>query len=383
MKRTLLPICLAVLVLGNLFAQNSNFPPEKEEAIRILFEKYLGMGIPGLALGVYSESTGVWTYAAGYSNLENRIPLTNQHVHYLQSVSKTYMAVAILKLYEKGRIDLDAPIGKYLNLRLLQSIPGAEKVTVRMLLNHTSGLPDYNTEPRLVSKIIHDPKKVLTVEEMLSYIEDLPMQFEPGSKYKYVNANYALLSLIADAITGDHVAYINRNIIDKLNLKNTYYLTKENYLDDFNLTDAYWDVLLEGSPVNVSEFQKANVASMKGDDGLVATTEDAVLFLKGLAEGKLLKAKTLELMQEWVTDEEGKKRYGLGLTYYDLDVTFAIGHNGGGIGSGCTLLYLPEYGAIVFAATNFNTMMDSPIRRKAENLETELLLTLFAETDSD
>ena len=86
------------------------------------------------------------------------------------------------------------------------------------------------------------------------------------------------------------------------------------------------------------------------------------------------------MMQQWVTDNEGNKRYGLGLTYYDLDVTYGMGHNGGGIGSGCMLLYLPEYGAIVFVATNFNTMMDSPIRRKAENLQTELLLTLFAES---
>ena len=119
---------------------------------------------------------------------------------------------------------------------------------------------------------------------------------------------------------------------------------------------------------------------MKGDDGLVASTQDAVLFLKGLAEGKLLKGKTLEMMQQWVTDEDGNKRYGLGLTYYDLDVTHGMGHNGGGIGAGCMLLYLPEYGAIIFVATNFNTMMDSPIRRKAENLQTDLLMTLFAES---
>ena len=56
-----------------------------------------------------------------------------------------------------------------------------------------------------------------------------------------------------------------------------------------------------------------------------------------------------------------------------------MGHNGGGVGSGCMLLYLPEYGAIVFVATNFNTMMESPIREKAENLQTDILLTLFAD----
>ena len=375
-------IVLAVLLLINFRteAQSSNFPAEKEAAIKALFDKYLEMGIPGLAVSVYSESTGLWSYAAGYANLENKIPLTEQHIHYLQSVSKTYMAVAILKLYEKGKIDLDATIDNYLDAPFVHSIEGAKKVTVRMLLNHTSGLPEYSTEPRLVSKIIHDPNTVLTVEEMLHYIEDLPMDFEPGSHYKYRNTNYEVLSLIADKITGDHVAYINKIIIDKLNLEDTYYLTATNYQDNIKLVDSYWDILLEGIPVNVSGMQKANVASMKGDDGLVASTQDAVLFLKGLAEGKLLKGKTLEMMQQWVTDEDGNKRYGLGLTYYDLDVTHGMGHNGGGIGAGCMLLYLPEYGAIIFVATNFNTMMDSPIRRKAENLQTDLLMTLFAES---
>ena len=380
MKKLFIVLAVLLLIIFKTEAQSSNFPAEKEAAIKALFDKYLEMGIPGLAMSVYSEATGMWSYAAGYANLENKDPLTEQHVHYLQSVSKTYMAVAILKLYEQGKIDLDATIDTYLKTPFIESIEGANNVTVRMLLNHTSGLPEYSTEPRLVSKIVHDPNKVLSVEEMLHYIEDLPMDFEPGSQYKYRNTNYEVLSLIADEITGDHVAYINKIIIDKLKLRSTYYLTSDNYLDDMKLVDSYWDILLEGIPVNVSGMQKANVASMKGDDGLVASTEDAVLFLKGLAEGKLLKGKTLELMQQWVIDKEGNKRYGLGLTYYDLDVTYGMGHNGGGIGAGCMLLYLPEYGAIIFVATNFNTMMDSPIRRKAENLQTDLLLTLFSES---
>jgi len=381
MKKLIVLLALNLSFNTALWAQKSDFPEEKARALKTLFAKYLDMGIPGLAMSVYSEATGMWSYAAGYANKEEALALSTQHVHYLQSVSKTYMAVAILKLYEQGKIDLDDTIDNYLDIPLIQTIEGADRVTVKMLLNHTSGLPEYSTEPRLVSKIVHDPKTVLSVAEMLQFIEDLPMDFEPGSQYAYRNTNYELLSLIADRISSDHVAYINKIIIDKLKLHQTYYLTKDNYLDDINLVSSYWDILLEGIPVNISQMQKANVASMKGDDGLVASTQDAVKFLKGLAEGKLLKAKTLELMQEWVLDDEGNKRYGLGLSYYDLDVTYAIGHSGGGIGSGCMLLYLPEYGAIVFVATNFNTMMDSPIRRKAENLQTDILLTLFAESD--
>ena len=354
-------------------------PPAKASAVSDILKKHTEMGIPGLAIAVYSKETGFWSHAVGRANIENKTPLTSEHLFYLQSTSKTYMAVAILKLYEIGKLDLDDPVSKYLDPEKAKSIPGSGKISIRMLLNHTSGLPEYNSDPILVSRILHHPLETLSVWELLQPIQNKKLEFEPGSKYRYRNTNYALLSLIADSVTGDHVAFVQKEIIETLGLTATLYLTRTNYQDPITLVDAYWDVLLEAKPTNVSGLQRANVASMKGDDGLVASTTDAVRFMKGLVEGKLLKPETLELMQQWVHDEEGKRKYGLGLAYYDLDMTYAIGHSGGGIGAGCVLLYLPELQAIVFMATNFNTMMESPIRKKAEQLEMEVLLALFSE----
>ncbi len=370
---------LTGLVLNYGLAQKKEFPQERQEAIKEIFQKYTAIGIPGLALSIYTPSTGFWSYSEGFANVEDEKPLSTEHLHFLQSVSKTYMAVIILKLYEKGKLSLDDPIRKYLDYQWLNSIEGSEKVTVRMLLNHTSGLPEYSTDPILVSRIMQDPLTVLTVPEMLAYIANKELEFEPGSSYTYKNTNFALLSLIADDITGDHVTFMDKKIFKKLGLKDTRYLTQNNIMSDLNLVSSYWDVLLEELPVNISKMQRANVASMRGDDGLVTSTMEAVIFLKSLVEGKLLKPKTLELMQEWVTDEKGERRYGLGVTYYDLDVTYGIGHSGGGIGAGCLLVYLPELDAILFLATNFNTMMESPIRKKAENLQMEVLMALFGD----
>ncbi|WP_422860812.1 serine hydrolase domain-containing protein [Flagellimonas sp. S174] len=358
-------------------AQTKGFPEEKKEAVKAILQKYIEMGIPGLALTVFNADTGFWSHAAGYSNMENKEPLTNEHLFYLQSVSKTYMAVQILQLYEKKKLDLNDPITKYLSYDWLMDKEGIDKVTIKMLLNQTSGIPEYSTDPILVSRIIQNPQKVLSVEELLSHLRGKNMDFAPGTKYAYRNSNYELLSLIADKITGDHVAYMEKHIFKKLGLESTYYLSIENISDDLNIADAYWDVLLIGSPTNISKIQRANVSSMKGDDGMVTSTKDAVLFLKGLVSGKLLKPRTLEMMQEFVLNDKGEKRYGLGIQYYDLDVTYAIGHSGGGIGAGCVLLYLPELDSIVFMSTNFNTLMDSPILREAENMQQEILMALF------
>lgn len=359
------------------WCQKKEFPQEKQEAVKSVFEKYIDMGIPGLALTVYSEETGYWSHVHGHANMEQQELLTPEHLFYLQSVSKTYMAVVILQLYEKGKLDLEDSVTKYLKYDWLMNKKGVEKITLKMLLNHTSGLPEYNYDSILVSEIVQNPQKVLTVEEMLSYISDNPMDFEPGNRYAYRNTNYALLSLVADQVTGDHKAYMQKHIFGKLGLDSTTYLTKENIASDLNLVGAYWDILLVGIPTNVSKMQRANVSSMKGDDGLVTNGKDAVQFMKGLVTGKLLKPKTLELMQDFVLDEKGKKSYGLGIQYYDLDVTYGLGHSGGGIGAGCVLLYLPELESIVFLSTNFNTMMESPIRKKAENLQTDVLMALF------
>ena len=376
MKKLLIGISL-LFIASNLRSQENEFPKEKKEAVKEVFTKYIEMGIPGLALTVYNKETGFWSYSKGVANIEENIPLTNDHLFYLQSAAKTYMAVTILQLYEKGKLSLNDPIIKYLDYDWLTSKEGVDGITIRMLLNHTSGLPEYSTDPLLVSRIIQDPLTVLSVLEMLSHIDRKPMDFEPGSKYAYRNTNYGLLSLIADKVTGDHRAHMQKEIFKKLKLNHTHILSKNNINMDFNLTDAYWDVLLEGLPTNISKLQRANVSSMKGDDGMVASTKDAVLFMKGLVSNKLLKPKSLELMQEFVLNEEGEKRYGLGIQYYDLDVTYALGHSGGGIGAGCVLLYLPELESIVFIATNFNTMMESPIRKKSENLQIDILTALF------
>lgn len=378
MKKVLITLIALVFTGGKAAAQSpSSFPKERQDAVISVLKKYTGMGLPGVAVAVYSPKTGFWSHAEGFANVEKKIPLTNDHVHYLQSTSKTYMAVAILMLYERGELGLDDPVIKYVREPWLTSIAGSDKITIRMLLNHTSGLPEYSTDPLLVSRIIQDPLTVLGVPELLSYISGKELEYEPGTKYRYRNTNYEILSLVADTITGDHVAFINKEILGRLGLKSTYYLTKNNYQDNMNIVDSYWDVLLEGLPANVSRLQRANVASMKGDDGLVASTTDAVLFMKGLIEGKLVNPSSLVMMQQWVKNEAGEPRYGLGLTYYNLDVTYGIGHSGGGVGAGCVLMYLPELDSIVFMATNFNTMMESPLRQKAENIQMDILTSLF------
>jgi D-alanyl-D-alanine carboxypeptidase len=349
----------------------------KAAAIRAILKRYTKEGLPGAVIAVYSEKEGWWAHAEGYAKIEAKKPLEISHLQYLQSVSKTYMAAAILKLRELRKIDLDASITKYLPARYSQYIKNADAITVRMLLNHTSGIPEYISDPEYISLVILHPLTVHKIEDCLKYLADEDPQFGPGGQYKYTNTNYLLLAMIADAITGDHASFMDENILKPLGLKNTYYRNDPDYLHYKNLVDSYWDVLNTGRPANVSQMQQANVCSLKGDDGIVCLPTDVVLFFRGLMEGRLLKGSSLEIMKSWVTDKTGSPVYGMGLSYFAQGGIVAYGHGGGGIGAGCLLLYVPSKKIYVFIATNIGVLIEGKLPQKADSMRNEILAVVL------
>ncbi len=343
--------------------QNQSY--SRSDEVHKALVKLVESGVPGVAVSIYSNE-GWWSDATGYARIEDQTPMKSCHLHYLQSISKTYMAVAVLKLFEQGKIDLDAPITRYLPDTISQYVTRAEEISVRMLLNHTSGIAEYNFAPKYVSYLLQHPNHRFNPMDYLGYIKGKPLDFEPGSRYSYRNTNYVLLALMTDAITGDHAKFITETIFNPLGLTQTYYRAEDGYLTYPQLINAYWDRYSDGIIENASEMQRTNVASMIGDDGIVTTPMEAVKFLKGLMEGKLVSLTTLDMMQQWVTDRQGKPRYGLGLSYIKIIGQEGMGHSGGGIGAGCELYYFPKKNVFVFTGINLGTVTDSPIHAQAE-----------------
>jgi D-alanyl-D-alanine carboxypeptidase len=162
---------------------------------------------------------------------------------------------------------------------------------------------------------------------------------------------------------------ISKNIFKPLGLNNSYYGKDLNYLKGLSLPQSYWDVFNNGIAITATPFQQMTVACSKGDDGIVCTTTDAVKYLKGLMEGKLLNEGSMKDLMEFVKDEKGNKRYSMGMIYFDLGGLPAYGHGGGGIGAGCGLLYIPSHKVYVFMATNIGCFIDSKLSAKARKCE--------------
>jgi D-alanyl-D-alanine carboxypeptidase len=350
---------------------------DKADKIRTVLRELVTQSVPGVSMAMYSDETGWIQLSEGVAKIENNTPMQSCNLQYLQSVAKTYMAVGILKLFEQGKIDLDAPMTNYLPKKYSVYISGADKITVKMLLNHTSGIPEYNSEPLYITRLLQDPDYKFSASDYLRYIEGKPLTFAPGSRYSYRNTNYVLLALIADEITGDHAKFLSEIIFQPLGLTSTFYRNEPGYLKYPQLVNSYWDRHSDGIIENASVLQRNNVAALIGDDGIVATPEDAVRFLKGLFEGKIISTSTLTLMQSWVNDREGKPTYGLGLDHAEFIGHEALGHSGGGIGAGCQLYYFPEKKIYVFVGINLGTVTDSPIHKKASETIDKIYRTIL------
>jgi D-alanyl-D-alanine carboxypeptidase len=126
-------------------------------------------------------------------------------------------------------------------------------------------------------------------------------------------------------------------------------------------------------------MQQVNVASLIGDDGIIASPIDYVKFLKGLFEGQLLSQPTMDQMLTFVKNDTGQYAYGYGLGIHSDPYRQhpEYGHTGGGIGAGCELGYLPEQNTYFFVAINIGTIISSPITAQAENIRDEILDVLI------
>lgn len=379
-------VILALLLFSISFGakpQNMDCSPENSESANRQFqhaqeklEELVRLGIPGIVAGIKTPENE-WYSAAGFSRLESETPMNTCNLQYLQSISKTYLATSVLMLKDQGRIDLDKPVSAYLPDELISCIVRSDKITVRMLLNHTSGIPEYNYLPKYITVLLQDPGHDFHPLDYLELICGKELDFEPGVRYSYRNSGYVLLALMMDHLTGDHAAFIREHIFEKLDLDQTYYRDTPDYLSRPELVDGYWDRYSNGIVENSSYLQVQNVKKMVGDDGIVTTAGDALRFLEGLLGGKLISAASLAEMKIWVNDARGIPQYGLGLDVTTLGGKEAIGHSGGGLGAGSQLYYFPEQKTYIFLAINLATVTGSPIHTQAEKVINELYLELL------
>jgi len=211
-------------------------------------------------------------YSAGWKNRENKVLADPHSLFKIASISKLYIAVAATKLINKQSLSLDDTLADLLP-KLVGRIENADKITLRLMLQHRSGIPNFIDQPNY--PWTNPPKDN---REILELVLDKPADFDPDEKYSYSNTNYLLIGEILDKTLGNsHHQYIKGEILIPLELNNTYSLLSEVDLDD----------VMSGYFVGYERDIKYNDFIHPGGS-MVATAQDVGIFLRALNDGSLL-----------------------------------------------------------------------------------------------
>ncbi len=287
----------------------------------------------GLQVTVIFPDGSQWDGSSGFASRERKCLATSQHHFGIGSVAKLYTATLVMQQVEAGILSLDDSTSKWIDLSY------AEQVTVRMLLNHTSGIPDYTSDAAFLLRYVGLPEKSWQPNELVEVIRDKPLQFEPGTRHEYSNSNYLLLGIILEKTSGKSYAALLREMMDELGLRDTFYLK---YLDDIFIANAYDENLLHFGTRNLTGLRLSLHSGAFSAGGIVSTSSDVAHFTRALFTDKIVSDESLAEMMTFIPAPE-RIGYGLGVRQMVIDGESFVGHTGA----------IPGYSAVtVFGVDN-------------------------------
>ena len=231
----------------------------------------IGHGFDGIIVYVDESGKPPAFYTAGWNDRKNKIPTYPQALFKIGSITKLYVAVAITKLVNDKILSLDKTLADYFP-ELVGRIDNAEKITLRLMVQHRSGIPNLTDTPNFWE----DPPK--SNKKALELVLDLPANFEPDENYEYSNTNYLLLSELIDKVVGySFNQYIKEEILIPLGLNNTFCSHREVNIDS----------VMSGYYVGFEPDIKTNDYRLNGYGSMVATAKDVGIFLRALNDGSL------------------------------------------------------------------------------------------------
>ncbi len=235
------------------------------DTIQAQVEEAIGHGFDGMIVYVDQGGKTPTFYTGGWKDRENKIPADSKSLFKIASIRKLYTAVAATKLVHETRLSFDRSLADYLP-ELKGRIENAEEITLKMMIQHRSGIPNFTDNPAYWENEQENGKNAL------DFALDLPANFKPDKRYKYSNTNYLLLRRIMDDVLGyNHHEYIKEKILIPLKLKNTF----------FSITEVDLADVMSGYYVGHEEDFKAR------EYGMLATAEDVGIFLRAINDGSV------------------------------------------------------------------------------------------------
>jgi D-alanyl-D-alanine carboxypeptidase len=320
--------------------------------LRRLREKY---AIPGVSVTIIYPDGTRYVGLAGEAVLDEDEPVRIDTAFAIASVSKTFTAALTLDLVEDGLLELDAAVVGY--LPALEIDP---KITVRQLLDHTSGLHDYFFHPRIDKALLTEPDRPWSPGQALRYMGK--PYFEPGRDWHYSNTNYLLLGLIAERVGSAPLAeQLRTRFFEPLGLRRTWYQPTE--AARATLAHGYrFQAQTDGGETAVDLTRNGEIApftsvvtAAAGAGGLAASSTDVARWARALYGGRVLEDASLQEMIDDMARTEAygpSVPYGLGVQRLELDGSSTLGHSGRLLGFRSVVRYVEDSGLTIAVLTN-------------------------------
>ncbi len=324
---------------------------------------------PGAILAIQFPDGEIKTFTSGVRNLETEHPMQADDGSYIGSITKMFTAVAALQLVDEGKISLDDRLAKF-----RPDFPRAEQITVRQLLNHSSGIDDpyVHLYMKPMEEMLQALEHQWTPEEMIAWAARLDPQFEPGAGYFYSSVNFDLVGRIIESVTGGELhTEVRTRICDRVGLDATWFAGRDTprrpveIVGYIGQTDFWPNSSMFGELGPCSDLDDPVQDWASG--AIMSNTRDMLLFFEALRSGKLLSDESLDSMMTFINKADGsvlaeqysRSGYGLGLMSTVRPEFRMIGHGGMYNGYTAQLWYVPATDITVALLVNRGFVFES------------------------
>ena len=366
-------ICILFFPYGNSAQIPRSTNPienlEKELQLK-LDELQQKEGFPGVTLGIVLPDGNHISLASGFADIELKKKMNPTDRMLMGSIGKTYVAGVALQLVKEKKFSLQDKISRFLReKKWFKRLPNAEDITIKMLMNHSGGLPRYVLKKELWKQLKESPDNVWKPGELIAFILDEKPLYPAGEGWAYTDTDYIILGMIIEKVTGNtYYEELKKRVLLPHNLKNTSPSDKRQlrglvpgYTGDqtppFFLPEK---IMKDGVYVINPQFEWTG-------GGLITTSLDLAQYIKLLLEGKVISIDYLGMMKQPVNEKTGEPDttgYGLGLEVWKTGQGITYGHRGTMPGYGSMTEYVPQYGFSIAMQINTDRLsgrVKSPI----------------------